>query len=86
MLPTLDRDIQEEADLIRRFVRSCRPRFAAAIELLNRRQAGLDMLDTEMQSLRLCVEAMDMVLVNQDRMATMLRRLCGNTPARLKIA
>lgn len=77
---TLHQDIQEEAELIERFVRSCRPRFAAAIELLNRRQALVQMLEPELQSLRLCVEAMDMVLVNQDRMARMLRRLSGGRP------
>ena len=77
---TLDRDIQEEAELIERFVRSYRPRFAAAIELLNRRQTPLQNLEPELQSLRLCVETMDMILVNQDLTARMLRRLSGGRP------
>ena len=81
MLPTLYRDIQQEADLIERFVRSCRPRFAAAIAMLNRRRPALDILEPELQCLRLCVEAMDMVLVNQDRVAAILRQLSGARPA-----
>jgi hypothetical protein len=75
-------DIQIEAELIERFVRSYRKRFATAIEELNRRSASAGSLTPEFQCLRLCVETMDMVLVNQERLATSLRRLTAGPTMR----
>ncbi|HZL36411.1 MAG TPA: hypothetical protein VFC78_13915 [Tepidisphaeraceae bacterium] len=81
MRPALNEsEICQEAELIERFVRSYRRRFAAAIVQLNGRDDSHLPLHPELQCLRLCVETMDMVLVNQDRMARSLRRLCLQKP------
>lgn len=78
MPAALQRDIREESELIERFVRSYRRRFAAAIEQLNHRDNAA--AQPELQALRLCVETMDMVLVNQDRLARALKSLSAQEP------
>jgi hypothetical protein len=75
-------DIQTEAELIERFVTSYRKRFASAIDELNRQPASARMPGPELQCLRLCVETMDMLLSNQDRLARSMRRLAEGTPSR----
>ncbi|MDB5353954.1 MAG: hypothetical protein JWN24_407 [Phycisphaerales bacterium] len=81
MSKPLGQEIEDEAELIERFVRSYRRKFAAAIEQLNRLPEPAAELRTELQCLRLCVEAVDMVLVNQDRLVRALRKLSADQPA-----
>ena len=69
-------DIYEEAELIERFVRCYRSKFLAAIESLNGSQRLQSPTAAELNCLKLCVETLDMVLVNQDRISRALRRLC----------
>jgi hypothetical protein len=76
----LARNIQVEADFIERFVRTYRRRFATAIEHLNREPELTDESSPQLQCLRLCVETMDMMLVNQDRMAQAMRGIIGGGP------
>ena len=80
MSVALARDIQVEADLIERFVRTYRRRFASAIEHLNRQVETQDDSSPQLHCLRLCVEAMDMMLMNQDRMAQAMREIAGGEP------
>jgi hypothetical protein len=81
MLKELGQEIEVEAELIERFVRSYRRKFAAAIEQLNRLPQPAGALQTELECLRLCVEAVDMVLVNQERLVGALRKLTADRPA-----
>ena len=60
-----------EAEVIERFARNYRQRFGQLIEQLNRApQSAMNS-----QCMRLCVEAIDMVLSSQDQMAQAIRRL-----------
>lgn len=61
----------DDTELIRRFARSYRRQFSDLIEQLNKAPYGT----IDSRCVRLCVEAMDMVLLTQDRMAQVLRRL-----------
>jgi hypothetical protein len=62
---------EEEAEVIERFARNYRQRFGQLIEQLNRAPQSR----ISSQCMRLCVEAMDMVLSSQDQMAQAIRRL-----------
>ena len=71
MAPELSRQIRQEVDLIERFVASYRHKFAELIEQLNRGPSTL----TDLQSLRLCVEAVDMMLLMQGHLAQALQKI-----------
>jgi hypothetical protein len=64
-------EIRAEADLIERFARSYRRKFAQVIDQLNHEPAKL----SDMQCIRLCVEAVDMVLATQTELARALREM-----------
>ncbi|HWB53024.1 MAG TPA: hypothetical protein VG722_02490 [Tepidisphaeraceae bacterium] len=66
-VPTL----RQEAELIERFARGYRAKFAHLIDQLN----GPSDKISDMQCLRLCVEAVDIMLDNQCRLADAVRRL-----------
>lgn len=61
----------DDTEVIRRFALSYRRQFSDLIEQLNKAPRGT----IDSRCVRLCVEAMDMVLLTQDRMAQVLRRL-----------
>jgi hypothetical protein len=65
--PTID----QEAELMERFARGYRAKFAHLIDQLN----GPSEKISDMQCLRLCVEAVDVMLENQCRLADAVRRL-----------
>lgn len=65
------RKIQREVDLIHRFAGSYGPKFDALIARLNLCPAAA----TDSQSLRLCVEAINMVLNMQEHLAGVLADL-----------
>lgn len=69
MSPRVRRQITEEVDLIGRFATTYRRKFSSLIDRLNH---GGD-LATDVAGLRLCVEAVDMMLANQTELARMLR-------------
>lgn len=76
MSPSQARRLQEEMDLMDRFSRSYRRKFALLIEQLNRPGATSDPA-----SMRLCIEAVDMMLASQSQVASSLREL-ARQPAR----
>ena len=77
MSPSQSRRLQEEMDLMERFSRSYRQKFALLIEQLNRPGASSDPT-----SVRLCIEAMDMMLATQTQVASSLRALAGQSARR----
>src|SRR5689334_18493204 len=72
MSPTTRRQLQQEVDLIGRFAESYRRKFSALIDRLNHSPTSQS---TDLASLRLCVEAVDMMLSNQTELARVLRDL-----------
>jgi hypothetical protein len=72
MSPTTRRQLQQEVDLIGRFAQSYRRKFSALIDRLNHSPSNPS---TDLASLRLCVEAVDMMLSNQTELARVLRDL-----------
>ena len=72
MSPTTRRQLQQEVDLIGRFAESYRRKFSALIDRLNHSPSNSS---TDLASLRLCVEAVDMMLSNQTELARVLRDL-----------
>ena len=76
MSPQLRGEIRQEADLIARFAQTYRRRFSELIERMNRTQSGAIAPGSEAapdpESLRLCVEAVDMMLLTQQHLAKAL--------------
>lgn len=68
--------IWQEADLIERFARGYRAKFAQLIDQLNAANGQL----TDTECLRQCVEAIDVMLENQCRLADALKRLNSDKP------
>lgn len=68
------RRIREDLDLIERFGRTYRERFARVIRDLN---APAPSPQAAGESLRLCVETLDMLLSTQGALALALRELAG---------
>jgi hypothetical protein len=64
--------VQQEAELIERFARSYRAKFAVLIDQLNQPTPGRL---TDQQCLRLCVEAVDMMLDTQSRLADAVQKM-----------
>jgi hypothetical protein len=81
----LRKDIREEAELVRRFVESYRRKFASAIDQLNRSPHPGRELHAELSCLRLCVEAVDMMLDSHDRLARAMHEIAAG-PAMMKAA
>ena len=63
--------LRQEVDLIERFTQSYRRKFAELVERLNGRADD----PSNLQCLRLCIEAVDMMLVSQSQVARSLREL-----------
>jgi hypothetical protein len=68
--------LRQEVDLIERFTQSYRRKFAELIERLNRTDDS-----SNLQCIRLCIEAVDMMLVSQSQVARSLRELTDPTAA-----
>jgi hypothetical protein len=62
----------QEVDLMERFTQSYRRKFAELIDRMNRAQPTSDL-----QCMRLCVEAVDMMLASQSQVALSLREMAG---------
>jgi hypothetical protein len=82
--PEASRRLREEAALVERFVECYGRRFDALIRRLNATPRAADPQGgPDAQSLRLCVEAVSMMLVTHGQMARALRHLgtSGSQPA-----
>ena len=62
--------LRREVDLMDRFSQTYRRKFAVLIDRLNRSEARSDL-----QCVRLCVEAVDMMLASQSQVAQSLREM-----------
>jgi hypothetical protein len=84
MSPQHRRQIRQEVDLIQRFADSYRRKFADLIERMNHTTttttttAGAPTMDAG--SLRLCVEAVDMMLATHHQLADAVARLSDDSP------
>jgi hypothetical protein len=67
--------LRQEVDLLERFSQSYRRKFAEVIARLNAAHAP-----TDLQCVRLCVEAVDMMLASHSQMARSLRELTADPP------
>lgn len=65
MCPTHAMRLRQEVDLMARFAETYRGKFSDLIEQLNRPHGH----DTDVQGIRLCVEAMNMLLSAQSHLA-----------------
>jgi hypothetical protein len=65
--------LRQEMDLMERFAQSYRRKFAALIERLN--GGAADAPPSDLQCVRLCVEAVDMMLASQSQVARSLREM-----------
>jgi hypothetical protein len=72
--------LRQEADLMERFAQTYRRKFAALIERLNGSDAPSDL-----QCVRLCVEAVDMMLASQSQVAKSLRELTAEPTAAARV-
>jgi hypothetical protein len=72
----MHRQIEREVDLIGRFAQTYRRKFSVLIDSLNRPQRRDS--TTDLASLRLCVEAVDMMLSNQSEITRILREIAAS--------
>lgn len=71
MQPHVQNQLRQELDVIERFARTYREQFSVLIQQLNADPTP----QTGRQCLRLCVEAVNMLLSTQNQMASALRSL-----------
>ena len=76
MSPEVRQAIRSEADLTERVIDYYRRAFAGLIERMNRAPA----VRSDIECMRMCVEAVDMMLENQNRMTRVLRDLADEKP------
>jgi hypothetical protein len=67
-------DMKREVDLIQRFAGAYRQRFAQLIDRLN----GSTPAVSDLQCLRLCVEAVDMILSSQSQLAQAISQIADS--------
>jgi hypothetical protein len=67
--------LRQEVDLMERFTQTYRRKFAELIDRINRSQPISDL-----QCVRLCLEAVDMMLASQSQVAQSLREMTGASP------
>jgi hypothetical protein len=75
MTPHARQQLRQEVDLIGRFAETYRRKFSALIERLNNRPDS----SADVASLRLCVEAVDMMLANQSELVRVIQELTAET-------
>jgi hypothetical protein len=68
--------LRQEVDLMNRFTQSYRRKFAVLIDRLN----GTDPR-SDLQCVRLCIEAVDMMLASQSQVAQSLREMTNESAA-----
>jgi hypothetical protein len=75
---SIHQEVHREADLVQEFTRTYRAKLAEMIDRLN---ASLDAPPagrSDLQSIRWCVEAVDMMLASQAQFAKAMDRLASN--------
>ena len=77
MSPQARQAIRKEADLTERVVEYYRRAFAGLIARMNREPA----VRSDIECMRMCVEAVDMMLENQGRMTKALREIAEDPDA-----
>jgi hypothetical protein len=77
MSPLQAQRLRQEMDLMDRFSQSYRRKFAVLIKQLNQPGATSDL-----KSLRLCIEAVDMMLASHAQVASSLRELTQSPVSR----
>jgi len=75
MSPFATQRLRQEVDLMERFTLTYRRKFAELIGRLNRAEPTSDL-----QCVRLCIEAVDMMLASQSQVAQSLRELAEPVP------
>ena len=80
-MSALRRTIDEEVDLVQRFTQTYRAKLAEVIDRLNHTPATGGDARPDGQTLRWCVEAVDMVLASQAEFAKAMRRMASNADA-----
>jgi hypothetical protein len=75
--------IRQEVDLISRFAETYRRRFSSIIDRMNNNTADPA---TDLASLRLCVEAVDMMLASQKQLAKALYEMTAGEMRKLSAA
>jgi len=75
MSPLATQRLREEVDIMERFTQTYRRKFADLISRLNRSDPASDQ-----QCMRLCVEAVDMMLASQSQVAQSLKELADFRP------
>jgi hypothetical protein len=78
----LCQNMKREVDLIQRFTGAYRKRFAQLIERLN----GSGPAASDLQCLRLCVEAVDMILCSQSQLAEAISQIADADPPKAPTA
>ena len=78
MSPQARQAIRKEADLTERVVEYYRRLFAGLIARMNREPS----VRSDIECMRMCVEAVDMMLENQGRMTKALREIAEDPDAR----
>ena len=78
MSPQHRRQIRQEVDLIQRFSDTYRRKFAELIDRMNHATTATGAPDAG--SLRLCVEAVDMMLATHHQLANAVARLSDDAP------
>ncbi|HEY7120456.1 MAG TPA: hypothetical protein VH475_27985 [Tepidisphaeraceae bacterium] len=68
--------LRQEADLLERFTQTYRRKFAELIDRLN----AADAPPSDFQCVRLCVEAVNMMLASQTEVARTLREISARDP------
>jgi len=64
--------LRQEVELMERFTESYRRQFAQLIDRMNRSEPASDL-----QCIRLCIEAVDMMLASQSQVAQSLREIAA---------
>jgi len=64
--------LRQEVELMERFTESYRRQFAQLIDRMNRSEPA-----TDLQCIRLCIEAVDMMLASQSQVAQSLREIAA---------
>jgi len=82
MVAVNNSEIAREARLINTFAQSYVPKFTQLVERLNHRKVAGAITGEEADSLRLCVEAMGMLVATQARLAKLIENAQDKSPVR----
>lgn len=81
MSTLLSRRLRREAELMRAFAQTYQSKFESIIDRLNRHDPPSDL-----HCLRLCVEAVNMMLASQQQLASAIEQISQDPPQRPRLA